>query len=753
MSRWAAGWVVYTDRMSALGRWMRKHGTLLGVLAIAWVLLLRAMQLRLPHLTSFINEDDIHHNFWLLQYGSVLGDYVVWQLQPLLDYVLRLYFWFPFFGLPTAWQYGLGAAALALAAGLGWALLPAGAQRAGRLARVLLWANAVSWLAALGFLLVMLPRSGGGLGWSVRSWLLLLAAAAVCAGLLWLVWRITPARAAAWAARVPATPWRWAALLACLLSVTLAWLSVYAPGVFPARLQPQVASSLPLLVAVGVASFSVLVLAGLRRGWPAALWALALALFLGLMFKPLGQGAHYSELVLKLPSLFFGFLGVLAAFMLPALYLRTRNLPAWLGLALSLVCALWVLYHPVHISMSGFARHYSLMALASLLWFWQFVFRRPSGVAFWLLSLLMANTHYFALPFVLGAYAYQAAPLAAQRQWRPAARQLGLGASVVLVTLLVNWPVTQEYLALVAGGASLPLAARLQGAASLLQQFAYFVGYPLAAAGPLASLAGYGLLAAIGLALLYGWRTPRWHKLAYLLGVLVVTCIVLAGSTGFAFQARYFLIYMGLGLVGLALALETLAERAMGPHRTPRGLLAGLALAALLPFAFTASADLLLGLWRARAVISQPLPKNDSGFYHVYTAIRQTQRPFLLVLNTPIAVQQDIPLFYLDYVDGGTAQPYEIITVGLPAEQAHVAVEGFLQRHPQGLVFYDWLLDNSCTDQPNRLVQAAQVSRVAVPGACMWQIEGASSHAALCAIAAQLGFPPEEGANFCSPAQ
>lgn len=80
---------------------MTFRGTLVLAL-LAGVLLLRAVELRIPEITRPFWEDEIHHNEPILASPTLTAlsehNMMIAQSQPLLDFVVRKFFWFPIHG-------------------------------------------------------------------------------------------------------------------------------------------------------------------------------------------------------------------------------------------------------------------------------------------------------------------------------------------------------------------------------------------------------------------------------------------------------------------------------------------------------------------------------------------------------------------------------------------------------------------------------------------------------------------------------
>ncbi len=747
--------------MSNIVQALRRNQYYVIVLAMCLVFVAAHIANTAPGMTASINEDEIHHNFWLLQDKSVGSHFVVSHLQPLLDYALRLYFWFPLFSLPSSLQFLSIVAGLLLAGALGW-ILKRGISRAERTLRLgttLLFTNGFVFLAAGLLLYGLLPRSDEGiwLALSWRSWGLLLSVLACGVVLLALAVRLR--KYSPWTSKdlQGSLPWTAISLGIYASLGCLALLVIHRPSVFPLRLLAVIERGLPAIVALALLAASVAVLVNSHRTGRSLVLALSVVVFLGFVFVPLGYGVFYSELAIKLPSLFFGILGVLAAFVLPAFYFRERAANHAWALLIAIVCSLWFVFHPFQMAMSGYARHYTLVSLVSLAWFWNFVFGKPGGKWFLLLSFVMINVHFFAIPVVMAAYAFESILLARAGAGRAGLRMLARGAGVILLGLLVNFPVTQQYFLAASDSSSRSLPSAILGGARLWMEYVEFLVYPVISLGAnawesLALPVGVLLALLFSLVLVLGWRRSATQKLVYVLFlVLPLSFIVLARQAGFAFYDRYFAIYIGLGLAFIGLAFEILGDvmvalRARSVGLWPKVYSAVIGLL-VLPGVLLGGSDLVSALPKIAQAFD--IPNNGSSLYRVYSQLKDLRRPLLLIVNTPTLVQTDIPRFYLDFVDGGSAAEYEIITMSLPTRDAERQVELFLQRNPSAVVVFDWLLTNACDwDQPSQEIRD-QIERVQVPRTCVWYMDNAVSYEQVCEAAQALAFPPNSERHFC----
>ena len=84
--------------LSSMRHWFRWRHAAVAITLL--ILLLASLDFRLSQFTHPYWEDEIHHNFEILEAGSLseLLSRIRFQCQPALDQVLRKWFWFPRFG-------------------------------------------------------------------------------------------------------------------------------------------------------------------------------------------------------------------------------------------------------------------------------------------------------------------------------------------------------------------------------------------------------------------------------------------------------------------------------------------------------------------------------------------------------------------------------------------------------------------------------------------------------------------------------
>lgn len=730
------------------------------VVAAAFILLfVRALELRLPGITAAMNEDEIHHNYWLLEYNSSFGDYVVWQLQPLLEYQLRLYFWFPLFSLsPQMW--GLVALfVLPLFAGL-WILNTSSQvdKKNQTLRRIWQFYFAASaWVAMWGFIFLWQRVSGA---MSARSVLLVLFNAVVVLFFSTFVYKAwyQPKLFDRIRAEYPSPrSWSFAFVAAHLILFAssaglFGWL--YQSSLMTQAIGTYLGILAPLLIELSLLSLLALIaIVFVRQPKRIAIWLAYLgvvaAFWLAFVLKPLAHHTNYTEWILKFPNLFFGFSTVAAAFYLAFRYLIDKRYSQAAILVIAALATLWVVQNPLVIEMSKYARHYAFAIFASLLWFWYFIVNgNTRSLAFWLLSLLFLNGHFFAILLVLFAFGYDAASSLIRRDFRGAAERLGLGFSAVVSALLLNAPVAYYILTIGSNASAATLLANIGQGIQVIANYLQILAFPIADPG---NLAGWAIVA-IFLLLIFPMNEPIQRRLAFI-GLALVPILAYYGSRpDYPFAERYYSPFLGFGFVLSFLALEHgylfLARRKQLRASVRRRTSAAILILGILPFVAIAGSNFAIGLVRDLPALAIP-PANNSAFYRTYAEMKNESNRMLIFFYSPIAVRRDIPNFYLDYV-GGYDGKYELLNASTSPELAKEYAQAFIQDYPNHAIVFDGLIDSSCPQDLPEISWTASVRKLPETDRCVWVIRELSSYEEMCEIANALDFPPSEGQNMCA---
>ena len=116
--------------------------------------------------------------------------------------------------------------------------------------------------------------------------------------------------------------------------------------------------------------------------------------------------AGAKEIALRFPALCYSLLTLLLGFWIAFAFLTRSGLSRLLAWAAALAISLWAITHATEAFYATAVRHYSLVALVSMGWWSCFLlFAWPVlSWRFFFLSLLFANSHFFALALVGGAY-------------------------------------------------------------------------------------------------------------------------------------------------------------------------------------------------------------------------------------------------------------------------------------------------------------------------------------------------------------
>jgi hypothetical protein len=725
--------------------------------------MLKAAETRLPNLTSAMEEDQIHHNYWLLQNRSVLGDYTIWQLQPLLEFALRLYFWFPVLSLPAGVWVALIAIAILLIAARLWTYLPQetsqkpGIQQRAFSAAMLL--NGLGWLASFVALLFTLHGSANPLlaNYSVSSVFALLVTLSVAIALI--ITTFTPLRLNAYKQLMIGDQDAFLGRL-ILLSATFVFVSTLIAFQanewfnFGPTLNAYLWRLYPMLAAIAISIGTVLWFTLAQRQQKA--WNLPRLIFIGFVsilflvyIQPFGNHNNYTELILKTPSLFCSLGAIVLVFYLSLLSWRSWNYPTVFGLVFAFLVTTWLVLHPTDIKLAGFARNYTFVSLISILWFWFYFFRKDeSPQRFWLVSFFFLNAHYFAIPIVLGAYGLDALNEFLRKDRRLAWRNLWQGGLAVGLVLLINSPVSYYILTIGSDFQVRSLSDVVAKGIELLGKYFHYTNFPLFNSSIEENVFQSILFAALILALMVASkRQIAWKIGAFSFLIIPISLLYYAAKSNYVFHQRYFSVFLGFGFIVVLLAWEKVIHVLNEPRKQlfQTGIFSAAAILAIV-----SSLPIFFNYFLADLNMLHIPDANGSNYYKVYTQLKAKRASLQIFLNTPIAIRYDIPLFYLDFVDGGTRTYYELQGASLAPAAAETAIATFLDSHPGGIIVFDWLEGSQCPQVDQAMHLPLLVETIQSGEACLWLLSNAKTYEEVCEVARVANFPPSADTRMCT---
>jgi hypothetical protein len=360
-------------------------------------------------------------------------------------------------------------------------------------------------------------------------------------------------------------------------------------------------------------------------------------------------------------------------------------------------------------------------------------------------SLLLANTHFFAMAMIGTGYGFLAVQRFLHGRWRAVIREIAVLLGVVGLTAAINWPALSTMVyrpldprAISQAGVFLTALAETWG---LLGQFAEFLDLPVL---------GTGLVLVL---VLVGGLTRALPR-SQVAKVLVLVCLAIPGfllvgrlRSEYSFGSRYFMPFFGIAPVlaalgGLCLAhhLQRLVARLFQNRLSPVTA-AGIA---VLPFgAYLLVAGLGLALLPGR-LGAPDLPSTRARFIE---AIKQEARPVFL-LSSP-CWSDAVVRFYWRRV--GISAPKDRLQIAdQPGYEACViggfstgsSVEGklkdFLARSPDGIVA---LYQHHFRCFPPRFALPMWVTRDDTGDSCLTVLRHATSVEQVRAVASAIGFP------------
>jgi hypothetical protein len=450
-----------------------------------------------------------------------------------------------------------------------------------------------------------------------------------------------------------------------------------------------------------------------------------------------------NERALRLPALVYGLVLVLCVFALFFTFLMRRIGSTWAALVAALA-TLWIVDNPVAIYNATEGRHYMLVTLASVLWFaLLFLFDGKPRPLFAVVTLLFANTHFFALPLIAAGYLLQLLrELRAQKYaWIPF--HLLVCVAVYACTAFINREPLVALLARPPGMVREHTSPSAMFSMPVLRNgLALWLEYARALAVP--SVVGawtWPAWAFIGVAA-FVRRRARWVPML-LVGLVGLpaffTYVRLRSSYGF--ESRYFTPFFGLGIVTIAASLEVLLDewsrvRARYTRVREPARWLGLGVMALLfgapAFAFHLFGD--LGTLRR-------IPKDFSPAYFASREVVDDGRPTLILHEHCWA--DDMQAIYYQHLLPPSRAPINWVDLrGCPASPTEIKqrVQRFLdETSSAGVVVID-RKEADCSGQPLPLVPAPlSLERFRSVTSCVWKLHGAQTRAQLADVASALG--------------
>ncbi len=332
-------------------------------------------------------------------------------------------------------------------------------------------------------------------------------------------------------------------------------------------------------------------------------------------------------------------------------------------------------------------RHYTLVALASVLWF--SVAFLDLGLPAWVFhaaSLLFVNTHFFALPLVAAGYVIR--------------RDLKAGALVAAFTMLLNWPALDQLIfafpAETQDPRPLSQGSWLEIAAETWKQFWFPAAWLL-----------------VALSVWLCWRRNRSFLLfPFLLVPLEIA--LLHWASAYPFKERYHAVFLGQFVVLVVLAFEALSRRPT------------LAFASLfLILVFSVPSSLKEG---AFARLRVP-PENFTDTWEAY-------RKIAVFGGARIVHEQakgDVRLARFYLAAQGLKSP--------PVVSAQAAESHFLEEGTRGTIVLDGMGRKSCPAAPLQMSGGIRIVPLHQGVRCVHLVEGARTFTELAGAAARVGFP------------
>jgi hypothetical protein len=450
-----------------------------------------------------------------------------------------------------------------------------------------------------------------------------------------------------------------------------------------------------------------------------------------------------SERTIRLPALCFNLALVLLVYVVLLLQLRSSIAPPW-HVVVAFCASLWIANNPMQVLYATEGRHYSMVAFASTAWLAMLLLF--DGKPRWLLAasaLLLANSHFFALPLLAAGYGLQIF-----RELR-ARKPLWILFHVATCFCIYKSIVSFSSVAFTQLMTQPPNARQAQPFALLAMfdwptikrgldvwwRFSQVLAVP-----PATWIAWLLMLGDVCIA-----RRWRWLPSALAAFVLFPALFVYAEyRSSYPWADRYFSAFFGFGLVSLVAAIDIGLRlwRHVAPRlpQRARRLAAAASVAAVLLVARVPSAlyGLVAGLRQLHGI-----PANFSPYYRAYREIWEERKPVMVLHHWLYTT--DFQRFYFRYVlppNGITYRMFDVLGYDIDSGVLKTGIPWFLTAFAKDGAFI--VLDEKekdCANRPDPEVPAPmRVERVRAITACIWKVRGATTLAEVALAANQVGF-------------
>ena len=441
------------------------------------------------------------------------------------------------------------------------------------------------------------------------------------------------------------------------------------------------------------------------------------------------------EISMRIPSLFFSLMTIFAAYLITLRHFKRNGLSPWISLTFACLAGAWISRHGIEVSYSVEARHYSLVSLVSLLWCSiVLIVPRASERALALSSLIFANTHFFSLPLIVGAYGLRALDDLRIKNGIKATRQIATLAAICLATAYLNKP---AFGALLNGPPSGTVSPWTQS--RLLEVTAAGWGLWLSYLSYLGLSVHHWLL---GLILIFGifvFDHKRIMRLLVLLCLVTPAFLIYCRArSGYGFGDRYFSPFFGLGFAVLILSLESILGGLKHTSRLVRlhSSLWTKQIDEKMPKILTALTSIVLtfGLftfaretWANRETI-RAIPRNFSSYYLAYQEIRAMELPVFVLHSHCYA--NDIPSLYFEFIGGAYSKPNfmrDSRGCDFNAAQVRADLQSFIKTYPLGVIVLDQKEQDCSPAEPLFIRSQAKVGHLSSVKNCFWTLQNATS--------------------------
>jgi hypothetical protein len=472
----------------------------------------------------------------------------------------------------------------------------------------------------------------------------------------------------------------------------------------------------------------------------------------------------WKELALRLPSLFWSMATVGSVCLLTFAYLRRERMSQWSAWGVALLLSLWALVHPTEAEYAAIARHYALVAFVSLLWWYQLV---PAAASilnwrFFFLSLTFANSHFFALVLVAGAYGYELLARIWRRQSLWARETVYCLVAPVLIyafTRLLNrsafhWLVAATPAPNESVGHWAGIVAAIESALSAWSGFfTFYAAWPYGAA--LAIVCTVCLLWNKSLA-----ASTRTRLIFFLLAVQPALYLICRYRSTYPFGARYHSVFYGLAFVVLLLVSRSVIDlsfRSVKKKQLRPVVISALLLLLAAPLVSRLASAHFASPGEALAIFRN---LNYSENFREQALAQSAKLPLLWIHDA--CWESDNPHYYLalnaaelaDPQGYGRSYPHGFLVIdAYGCEHRHAEsrarIEHFYSIHPQSLLVLR-------AKDVKRAVCAEKLPRPGISGLtvelmpesitprCVWLVRGAKSLHDVERAARHLGFAPRQ---------